>query len=85
MASDPAHLYSFVQQLESLKVSLPPAPTSVCCSHFEMSHFKSLHNLKVGSNNGVDVYWFPWQLTVYIYMLTTLCMFSVAWQPNLMS
>ena len=46
-AADPAHLYSFLHQLKSLRVSPPPFPTSVCCMPFDLVHFRSLKTLKV--------------------------------------
>jgi len=56
LAADPAHLYSFVHQLQSLKITLPPPDTSVCCSNFEMSHFRALHTLKVSNSNSSLLY-----------------------------
>ena len=47
IAADPAHLYGFVQQLERLRVTLPPPPISVSCMPFEVAPFRSLHSLKV--------------------------------------
>ena len=46
MSTDPAHLYSFIHQLERLRVSLPPSPCSVSRTPFDLTPFRSLHTLK---------------------------------------
>ena len=47
VASDPAHLYSFVHQLKRLMVVLPPPPSSVTCSSFDVAPFRSVEHLIV--------------------------------------
>ena len=47
VAADLAHLYGFIHQLRSLRVALPPAPSSVTCSAFDINPFRSLHTLKL--------------------------------------
>ena len=47
VAADLAHLYGFIHQLHSLRVSPPPAPLSISCSPFDINPFRSLHTLKL--------------------------------------
>lgn len=47
VAADLAHLYGFIHQLCSLRVSPPPAPSSVSCSPFDVNPFRSLNTLKL--------------------------------------
>ena len=47
VAADLAHLYGFVHQLRSLRISPPPPPTSICCSPFDINPFRSLTLLKL--------------------------------------
>ena len=47
VTSDPAHLYSFVHQLKRLMVVLPPPPSSVTCTLFDVTPFRSVEHLRV--------------------------------------
>ena len=47
VAADLAHLYGFIHQLRSLRISPPPAPSSICCSTFDINPFRSLSTLKL--------------------------------------
>lgn len=47
LAADLAHLYGFIHQLRSLRISPPPPPSSICCSNFDINPFRSLTLLKL--------------------------------------
>ena len=47
VTSDPTHLYSFVHQLKRLMVVLPPPPSSVTCTLFDVTPFRSVEHLRV--------------------------------------
>jgi hypothetical protein len=49
VSADLGHLYSFIHQIHSLKVILPPPPSSVTKMSFEMTPFRSLIILKIHS------------------------------------
>ena len=47
VTSDPAHPHSFVHQLKRLMVVLPPPPSSVTCTLFDVTPFRSVEHLIV--------------------------------------